>query len=90
MQAFLSDFLISIVPTFMVSRVLLWFTKGLTHGFERLVVVNAASLGLCVLFGVWVLAGRFLAALALFAPGQLAWLLVDLFRLVLQRRRAGK
>jgi hypothetical protein len=94
MQAFVSDFIISIVPTLVVSRVLLWITKGWTNSFVRLVVVHAASLVLCVGLGTWVFAGSptsaFLGAFALFAPGQLAWLLVDLFRLTLQRRRGGK
>jgi hypothetical protein len=48
MQVFLSDFVISIVPTLVISRVLLWITKGWTNSFVRLVMVHAASLVLCV------------------------------------------
>jgi hypothetical protein len=29
-------------------------------------------------------------AFALFTPGELLWLLIDLFRLILRRRRAGR
>src|SRR5215471_13258841 len=58
-------------------------------GPGRLSLVRAIS-GL----GAWVLAGiadsPSLGALALFAPGQLAWLLVDLLRRLLRQRRTGK
>ena len=94
MQAFVSDFIISIVPTLVVSRILLLITNRWPDRLRRLVVVHVASLALCVALGASVLEGiassPLLGALALFAPGQLAWLLVDLFRLVLQRRRSGK
>jgi hypothetical protein len=94
MQAFLSDFVISLASTLVVSRVQLWITKGWTNSIVRLVVVHAASLVLCVALGTWVLAGAAdspsLGALALFAPAQLAWLLVDLLRRVLRQRQAGK
>jgi hypothetical protein len=94
MQPFLSDFVLSIIPTFAVSRALLWLTTGLTDSLERLITVHSVSLVLCVVLGTWVFAGGItspsLDAVALFAPGQAAWLLVDLFRLVLRRRKAGK
>jgi hypothetical protein len=94
MAAFISDLVISIVPTFVVSRVLLlagrrWYSSAL-----RLLVVHALSLGLCIWAGFLVFEGhpssRLTAALALFAPSQLAWLLVDAFRLVRQKRKAGE
>src|SRR5262245_27780802 len=94
MQAFLGDFVISIVLTLVISRLLLRLTKGWTNSLVRLVVAHAVSLVLCVALGTWVLAGiadsPSLGALALFAPGQLAWLLVDLLRRVLRQRQAGK
>jgi len=94
MQTFLSNFVISIVLTLVISRLLLWITKGWTNSLGRLVVVHAASLALCVALGTWVLEdiadSPSLDALALFAPGQLAWLLVDLLRRVLRQRQAGK
>ena len=34
-------------------------------------------------------ARRCLRSFVLFAPGQLAWFLIDLFRVVLKRRKAG-
>src|SRR5262249_32550328 len=94
MQAFVSDLAISIVSTLVISRVLLRITRGWTNGLARLVTAHALSLVFCVVLGTWVLArlavdAPFLGALALFAPGQLAWLLFDLLRLAVQRRRTG-
>ena len=94
MQAFLSDLAISLVSTLVISRVLLWITRGWTNSLARLITAHAASLVLCVVLGTWVLArlavdAPFLSALALFAPGQLAWLLVDLLRVAVKRRRTG-
>jgi hypothetical protein len=93
MTAFLTDFLISIVPTFVVSWLLVWTTKRWSDSLVRLVVVHCAALAQCVLAGSWVFVGSgdesAMAALALFAPGQLAWFLIDTFRLVLRRRREG-
>jgi hypothetical protein len=94
MQGFLSDFIISIVPTFVVSRVLLWITSRWFNSLVRLVAVHAASLTVCVAFGAFLFEGINssppVGALALFAPGQLAWFLIDLFRVVLKRREAGR
>jgi hypothetical protein len=94
MIAFLTDFLISIVPTFLVSRLLLWVTKRWSDSALRLIAVHCVALGLCVLVGSWVLvgdgAGPVIAALVLFAPGQLAWFLIDIFRLVFRGRQEGK
>jgi hypothetical protein len=93
MVAFLADFVISILPTFLVSRLFLRLTRGWSDRLVRLVVIHAASLALCVALGTWVFEGiptyRSVGALAVFAPGQSAWLLVDVFRLVLHRRKAG-
>jgi hypothetical protein len=91
MLAFLSDFLASVVPTFLASRLLLWTTTPWADSLVRLVVVHTVSLGLCVLVGTVVLTGGggrepFVGAFALFVPGALAWFLVDAFRLVLHRR----
>jgi hypothetical protein len=94
MIGFLADFLISIIPTFIVSRLFLWFTKRWTNSLVRLIALHIASLGLCVLAGIAVLSSsdtyRPVTAFALFAPGQLAWLLVDAFRLVRRRRERGE
>jgi hypothetical protein len=92
MIGFLTDFLVSIIPTFIVSRLFLWATQW-SNSVPRLVVVHVASLCVCVLVGTAVLAisdtHKLLSALALFAPGQLAWLLVDAFRLIRRRRKTG-
>jgi hypothetical protein len=94
MQAFISDFIISIVPTFVVSRVLLWITTQWSNGLVRLAAVHGTSLAVCVAAGAFAFEGinssPLVGAIALFAPGQLAWFLIDLFRFVLQRRRAGE
>jgi hypothetical protein len=44
MQAFVSDFIISILPTFVVSRVLLWITTQWSNSLVRLAAVHATSL----------------------------------------------
>jgi hypothetical protein len=94
MQAFMSGFIISIVPTFVVSRVLLWITTQWFNSFVRLVAVHVASLAVCVASGAFAFEGinssSPIGAFALFGPGQLAWFLIDLFRVVLKRRKAGK
>ena len=94
MTAFLTDFLISIVPTFVVSRLLVWITKRWSHSLVRLAVVHCGALALCVPAGTWIFVGNAteaaLVAVALFVPGQLAWFLIDAFRLVLRRRREGR
>ena len=94
MQAFVSDFIISILPTFVVSRVLLWITAQWSNSLMRLAAVHATSLAVCVAAGAFAFQGINssppVGAIALFAPGQLAWFLIDLFRIVLQRRRAGE
>jgi hypothetical protein len=68
----------------------LWISRR----WPRTVVRLVAALALCVVAGLLVFNGqpsaRLAAALALFTPGQLAWLLVDAFRLVRQRRNAGE
>jgi hypothetical protein len=44
MQAFVSNFIVSIVPTFVVSRVLLWITTQWFNSLVRLVAVHGGSL----------------------------------------------
>jgi hypothetical protein len=95
MSAFVADFLVSILPTFVVSRLLLWITKGWSDSPIRLVAVHCASLGLCMAAGTWGFVGSatdhpIVIALALFTPGELLWLLIDIFRLILRRRRTGR
>jgi hypothetical protein len=94
MADFVADFLVSIVPTYIVSRLLPWCSKQWTDALLRLVLDHALSLALCTGVGAIVMAGDHLepleASLALFAPGQLAWPLIDVFRLVIRQRRAGR
>jgi hypothetical protein len=94
MADFVADFLVSIVPTYVVSRLLLWCSNRWLDALPRLVSVHALSLALCTAAGIIAMAGGRLepltASLALFAPGQFAWLLIDMFRLVIRQRRAGR
>jgi hypothetical protein len=91
MFAFLPDVVLSLLPTFVCGRGLLWLTRAWSESVGRLFAVHLASFGLCLLavgsLTVEVIAGRWTAALALLLPGQLIWLLVDAFRLVRRRRR---
>ena len=99
MTALLADFVITLLPTFVLSRLLLWATRFWSGSVVRLIVVHLASLALCASLALfldavgWLAAegvsGQPLAALALFAPGQLAWLLVDAFGLARRRRQGG-
>jgi len=86
MTALLADFVITLLPTLVLSRLLLWLTKIWSASMVRLLlVVHFASLALCLLAVRWVAAGSvpygWTGALALIVPGQLAWLLVDALRL---------
>jgi hypothetical protein len=92
MTDFLADLVLSILATFAVSRLLLWMTRRWSQSFVRLIAVHCAALILCVAAGIWGFAGSdtlrpVIAFAILFAPGELAWLLVDLFRLALRGRR---
>jgi hypothetical protein len=75
MQAFVSDFIISIVSTFVVSRVLLWITTQWFISLVRLVAVHAMSLAVCVASAAFAFEGIYssppVGAFALFAPSQL-------------------
>jgi hypothetical protein len=94
MAALLSDLVISAVPTFALSRVLLCITRRRISGVPRLITVHALVLALCVGIGLVTFEGaapsRLGAALALFTPTQTGWLLVDAFRMVNHQRRAGR
>jgi hypothetical protein len=89
---FLTDFVVSVAPTFLVSRLLLWITSRWSDSLVRLIAVHVVSLVLCVAGASLVVIGSVkpMNAFALFATGELAWLLVDLFRLVLRRRHVGE
>jgi hypothetical protein len=92
MIGFLTDFVISVTPTFLVSRLLLWITGRWSNSLVRLIAVHVVSLVLCVAAASLVVIGSVkpMNAFTLFATGELAWLLVDLFRLVLRRRQVGE
>jgi len=95
MTALLADFVITLLPTLVLSRLLLWLTKIWSASMVRLLlVVHFASRALCLLAVRWVAAGSvpygWTGALALIVPGQLAWLLVDALRLALRRQTGGE
>ena len=77
-------FLGSLIPTFLLSRLFLWLMKTWDGGVRRLLLVHACSLLVAALLGGMGMAdgGAFAgaAAAAVYAPGQLIWLLVDLWR----------
>jgi len=58
MTALLADFVITLLPTLVLSRLLLWLTKIWSASMVRLLlVVHFASLALCLLAVRWVAAG---------------------------------
>jgi hypothetical protein len=74
----------ALVPTLLLSRLLLWITRTWDGGVSRLLLVHGVSLLICVLLG-----GLGLADGGAFAPGlataqyalpQILWLAVDLVR----------
>ena len=89
-----ADVVLSLLPTFVSSRVLLWLTRAWSESVVRLLAVHLASLGLCLLalrlLAFEAMPGWWTAALALLVPGQLMWLLVDAFVLVRRRRQRGE
>jgi hypothetical protein len=83
----------ALVPTFLLSRALLWFTKGWNGGVGRLVSAHIASgVVACLMSAVGYAHGGSLdwsySAYYLFA--QTIWLGLDLFRLHQKTRRAPK
>ena len=94
MADLIADFLVSIVPTYIVSRLLLWISNRWLNALPPLVLVHLLSLALCATVGTIVMAGDRLqpleASLAIFVPGQLAWVLIDMFRFVVRQRRTGR
>jgi hypothetical protein len=94
MIAFAADVVLSLLPTFVCSRALLWLTRAWSESVMRLLAVHLTSLGLCVLatglLTVEAMPGRWTAGLALVVPGQLLWLVVDAFWLVRRRRQRGE
>ena len=93
MTPLLADVLISLLPTFVLSRLLLWLMMRWSGSVVRLVIVHAVSLMLCIAvvsrLTVTCLPIGPVAALAMFLPGQMAWLLVDAFPLVRRKRGRG-
>ena len=94
MTGILVDIVIALLPTFIVSRLLLWPTRRWSDSTVRLIAVHTLSFALCVVGVNWLpvadLPHRSIAPFVVFAPGQLAWLLIDAFRLVRRRRERGE
>jgi hypothetical protein len=92
MIGFLTDFVTSLTPTFLVSRLLLWITRRCSDSLVGLVAVHVVSVVLCVAAASLLVIDsvKVMNVFGLFALGELAWLLVDAFRLVLRRRQAGE
>jgi hypothetical protein len=90
MTALLADLFVSLGLTFALSRLLLRMTQRWFNSVVRLVAVHIVSLVLCVVAATWFFeggAGRTISVVVVFAPGELAWLLIDAFRLVHRREK---
>lgn len=86
------EHLSALVPTFLLSRLLLWIMRSWDGGYSRIWLAHAVSFLIA-----FVLAGygygngaRFAAdiAIALYGPAQLFWALVDSFRVYRATRTA--
>lgn len=84
MPVLLGQLVGALVPTLLLSRLLLWVTRGWNGGFGRYLTVHSASLLIAALFGGMGRAdgGAFapLEAAGLYALPQVIWLVVDLLR----------
>jgi hypothetical protein len=86
---------VSLVMTFVVSRVLLWLTKGLRDGFARIVIANGLSLVICGIVYGKLIAGTYdfhyfpdvMSAVTDFCLPQAVWLLLDV---ILETRRLSR
>jgi hypothetical protein len=90
MTGFLTDLLVSLALTFALSRLFLRMTQRWSDSVLRLAAVHIVSLVLCVVAATWFFEGaarRTISAVVVFAPGELAWLLIDAFRLIHRRER---
>jgi hypothetical protein len=81
----------ALVPTFLISRVILWLAKSWDGGIPRLLVVHVLSWLMCSYIAAMGMAdgGAFAGVEAAFLYGvpQAVWLLFDLVRTVRKRRR---
>ena len=85
MGYYVGVFIGALIPTFLISRLLLWATKPWQAGrVVRLIVVHVFSWLLCVLIGGLAMAdgGAFagVQAAGTYALPQAVWFLVDIFR----------
>ena len=80
----LGFFLGSLIPTFLVSRILLWATREWDVETPRLVTCHAGSLLILAIDGCVAVAdgdgSAGVRAAAIFAPAQTIWFLLDLLR----------
>jgi len=89
---------VSLVMTFVVSRVLLWLTKGLRDGFARILIANGLSLVICGIVYGKLIAGTYdfqyfpdvMSAVTDFFLPQGVWLLLDVILETRQLSRANK
>jgi len=82
-MAWLGFFLGSLIPTLLVSRILLWATRAWDSETPRLVTCHTGSLLILAFVGCVVADGSGFAsfyAAAIFAPAQAIWFLLDLLR----------
>lgn len=83
-MAWLAFILGALIPTFLLSRLVLWFTKTWDGNYRRLILVHSMALLIASLLGGMGMAdgGAFAGAQALatyFLP-QLVWLAIDCYR----------
>jgi hypothetical protein len=81
---YLAFFVGALIPTAIVSRIILVVMKGWNGGTRRLVLANVVSLLICGLLGGMGMAdgGAFAGGQALiqYAPAQAFWFLADIYR----------
>jgi hypothetical protein len=88
-MADLAEWVGALLPTFLISRLMLWLMRSWDGGVRRLIMAHMVALLIATLIGGMGMAdgGAFAAAKAfmVFAPPQAVWLTADWLR-----RRAGK
>ena len=84
-----ADFVGGLIPTFIISRMLMWVMRSWNGGVSRLLLIHSISLLIISFIGAMGMAdgGAFAGAraAALYAVPQIVWFLADLWR-----HRSGK
>ena len=83
-MGYLAEIIGGLLPTFLISRFVLWLMRSWDGGVQRLLVAHSGSLLICILIGGMGMAdgGAFapMMAFIIYTPAQAIWLIADWLR----------